>query len=133
MKIGSSVFSYCDKLSDVKLSGKLKLIEPIAFADIAGSGTITFYGSEADWKKVDVQDESDYLANAKMIFDTSHAEPDPQPGAALKGDVNGDGIVSVTDAVLMQKWIHAAKVMMKNPEAGDMNDDGTVDVLTLHF
>ena len=130
--IGSMAFAYCNKLSEVTFSGKLQTIEPMAFSDIEGSGTITYYGSEDAWKMVDVQDESDYLANSKMVFDTSHAEPEPQPGVLLSGDVDADGALTVSDVVALQKWILAVpKATLKDAKAGDMNLDGAVDVFDL--
>ncbi|MBQ4465533.1 MAG: leucine-rich repeat protein [Oscillospiraceae bacterium] len=130
--IGSMAFAYCNKLSEVTFSGRLKTIEMMAFTDIEGSGTITYYGSEADWKQVDVQDESAYLANSKMVFDTSHAEQEPQPGVLLSGDVDADGALTVSDVVALQKWILAVpKATLKDAKAGDMNLDGAVDVFDL--
>ena len=130
--IGSMAFSYCNKLSSVTFSGKLMTIEPMAFSDIEGSGTITYYGSENAWKMVDVQDESEYLANAKMVFDTSHAEPEPQPGVLLSGDVDADGELTVKDIVALQKWILAIPgATLKDAHAGYMNADDVVDVFDL--
>ena len=130
--IGSMAFSYCNKLREVTFSGKLQTIEPKAFSDIEGSGTITYYGSEDAWKQVDVQDESEYLANSKMVFDTSHAEPEPQPGVKISGDVDADGELTVLDAIALQKWILAVpKATLKDAEAGDMDLDGVVDIYDL--
>ena len=130
--IGSMAFAYCNKLSSLTFSGKLMTIEPFAFTDIEGSGTITYYGSENEWKMVDVQDESPYLANAKMIFDTSHAELEPQPGVLISGDVDADGELTVADLVALQKWILAIPgTTLKDPHAGYMNDDAVVDVFDL--
>ena len=128
--IGIMAFAYCDKLTDVKISGKLTKIDMYAFTDIAASGTVTFYGSEDTWKKVEILDTGDYLKNAKFIFDEIHQKP--EPSGTLPGDVNGDGEVTVLDAIALQKWILAIPGGgLKVPEAGDMNEDGVVDIFDL--
>ena len=46
-------FAYCNKLSSLKLSNKLKTIDSYAFSDITNSATITFCGTKEDWDKVE--------------------------------------------------------------------------------
>ncbi|MCQ2460360.1 MAG: discoidin domain-containing protein [Ruminococcus sp.] len=47
-----------------------------------------------------------------------------------EGDINGDGVFSIADAVALQKWLIASGEI-KNPQKADMNSDGIIDVLDL--
>ena len=50
----------------------------------------------------------------------------------LKGDVNQDGKLDVTDIVLLQKWLHGiSDKKLTNSGAGDMTGDGVLDVFDL--
>ncbi|MBQ9695242.1 MAG: DUF4434 domain-containing protein [Oscillospiraceae bacterium] len=51
-------------------------------------------------------------------------------GECLWGDVNGDGVLSVTDAVMLQKWLLCIGKMTQ-PEAADLLPDGKIDILDL--
>ena len=127
--IGSTAFAYCDKLTDVKINGKAKTIEPLAFMDSTGTATITVYGTEADWKSVDIQDESEFLTKAKYVFDPSHTVPEDKP---VIGDVNGDGAFSVLDVVAFQKWLAVVPgATLKDAQAGDLDKNGVLDIFDL--
>ncbi len=62
-------------------------------------------------------------------------EPDgTTPGqTGIAGDINGDGEVSVADAVLMKKFLvkEIQETGLKNPTAADMNGDNIVNVFDL--
>lgn len=60
-------------------------------------------------------------------FGYTFAALDIQPA---KGDVNGDGELSVLDIVMMQKWILGAGELTV-AQAADFNDDGDVDIFDL--
>ena len=125
--IDGMAFAGCDKLTDVKLSGKLKYINSRAFADINNTGTITFYGSKDTWDKVEKPEDDPYLTNSKYVFDESHVIDDE-----VAGDVNMDGKFDVADVILLQKWILASPgTELKNWKAGDMCEDGVLDVFDL--
>ena len=49
--------------------------------------------------------------------------------AALRGDVDGDNEISVTDATIIQRYDVQYAVTASNIEAGDVNDDHNVDIL----
>ena len=54
-------------------------------------------------------------------------EPDPQ---YLIGDLNDDGFIDVSDAVIVQKWTSGRIILdERQTYVGDVNDDGTVDIL----
>ena len=129
--INAMAFYLCPKLTDVKIGSKLKTIEMYAFADCTSQGTITFYGSEETWKQqVAVLDTSDFLKNAKYIFDESHVEdPDPEK---IKGDADADGKLSAADLVALQKWLLAVPgAKVKDSDAADMDGNGILDIFDL--
>ena len=127
--IDSMAFDGCDKLSEVKISGKLKSIASYAFDDISASGTITFYGSKETWDKVEKPDDCEYLNKAKYIFD-ENAQP-PEDDEVI-GDVNKDGEFNVSDLVVFQKWLLAVpNTELKNWKAADMCTDNYLDVIDL--
>lgn len=50
----------------------------------------------------------------------------------LIGDINGDGVISVLDIVLLQKWIAAVpNTPMPDAEASDIDGNGRIDIFDL--
>lgn len=48
----------------------------------------------------------------------------------LRGDVNDDGVFSLADAVMLQRWLLKTDTLT-SPEAGDLNGDGIIDIFDL--
>lgn len=65
-----------------------------------------------------VEIESDMTLYAKWASDE------------LVGDVNADGVFSMADVIMMQKWLLCAGELT-NWQAGDLNADGRIDVFDL--
>ena len=126
--IESMTFYDTPKLTDLKLSGKLKTIESSAFMDDDSvRATITFYGSQSTWNSVEKDSEEAYLKNATMVFDESHSDPEE-----VKGDVNSDGSFNIADAVALQKYLLAdPENNVKNWKAGDLVEDSKLNVYDL--
>ena len=72
--LGIMTFSGCNKLTDIKLSGKLTKIDNYTFADITSTATITFRASEATWNAVDKPSDDAFLQRAHMIFDENYQD-----------------------------------------------------------
>ncbi|MBP3250609.1 MAG: leucine-rich repeat protein [Ruminococcus sp.] len=127
-KIGLMAFYDTQKLTDLKLSGKLKTIVSGAFMDDDNvRATITFYGSEATWNGVEKDSEEAYLKNATMVFDESHSDPE-----VVKGDINDDGSFNIADAVALQKYLLAnPDNNVKNWKNGDLVEDDKLNVYDL--
>lgn len=126
--IGIMAFDGCSKLSDVKISGKLKKIEDYAFSDISGTGTITFYGSKEMWDQVEKPKDIPFLTNSRYVFDTEHTEPADD----IEGDVNMDGEFSISDLILLQKWLlNEPDITLKNPKAADFCNDGVLNAFDM--
>ena len=71
-----------------------------------------------------------YEAMRKLWAETMYEAVYTQEDIYLSGDVNGDGSVSVADAVMLQKWLLNAGTLTI-PQAADIYEDGTVDVFDL--
>ena len=126
--IDGFAFAGCNKLTDVKLSGKLTSVNSYAFADNTAKATITVYGSKSDWDKVEKPDDDEYLKNAKYVFDESSAGPADD----IAGDVNSDGEFNSADLVLMSKWLLGTPgTELKNWKAGDFISDDKLDIYDL--
>ena len=49
----------------------------------------------------------------------------------MTGDLNGDGLCSAADAVLLSRWIGQGSVEIANWLAGDLNASGALDAADL--
>ena len=58
---------------------------------------------------------------------------DDPPEDKPKGDLNGDGSLNVSDAVVLQSYLlkSSEEFSEEQYKASDMNDDGSVDVFDL--
>ena len=121
-------FAACNKLTDLKLSGKLTKIDNYAFCDNSATATITFYGSESTWNSVDKPSNDPFLSRARMVFDESHVDP----GDDIAGDLNGDGACNSADAVLLQKYLLTTGTLTTDQaQIADMNKDGKLSASDL--
>lgn len=123
--IGITAFGYCEKLSELKISKKLKTIQTLAFSDCNGSANITFYGTENDWKNVEIIDEDNFLKNARITFEKDFIEE-------VTGDVNSDGVFDKNDINLLSTWlVDSQNADMKKWKAGDLDNDGELTCFDL--
>lgn len=126
--IDSMAFADCNKLTELKVSGKMTKIDYMAFDDVTSQATITVYGSQADWNQADKPSDDKFLNSAKYIFDESYVAP-PQE---IKGDVDANGEFNTADLVLLNKWlVGAPDTELKNWKAGDFIEDDQLDVFDL--
>ncbi len=71
-------------------------------------------------------------AAAVMNVDYFMFTTDERTDSSLMGDINNDGHFSISDAVMLQKWLlDAQSVKVPKWNNGDMNDDGLLDVYDL--
>ena len=105
------------KLTELKLSGKLKSIDNEAFYDTTCASTITFYGSKDTWDKVTKPADDAYLKNATYIFDESHIDEPDDPKPSLLGDANLDGKVTIADGTAILQSIANQDKYALNDEA----------------
>ena len=121
------VFAACNKLTDLKLSGKLKKIDDYTFTDNTATATITFYGSQSTWNAVQKLDNDGFLQRANMVFDENHTE---EPDEDVIGDINKDGQCDIADAILLQKFLLAKTgIELADWNAGDMDKNGRLNAV----
>ncbi len=101
--IDFGVFAACNKIKDIKISGNLKSIDVRAFCDNDSTATITFYGTEDTWNKVEKDADDPFLKRAKMVFDPNGAPLDVTDD--LPGDVNDDKKVDKQDVTALLNWL----------------------------
>lgn len=63
-------------------------------------------------------------------YKISVADPEPKPGELKSGDINGDGVIDILDAVMVQKCsVDKVALTEDQQKAADVNGDGIVDIL----
>ena len=119
--LGIMTFADCNKLTDIKLSGKLTKIDGYTFSDSTATATITFRGSQSKWNAVEKPSNDAFLQRANMVFDESYQEPDDE----VIGDINKDGVCDKKDAVLLQNWLLVKpNTELADWKAGDLDKNG---------
>ena len=143
------MFFYCGKLPSLNLSS-FNTMDVTNMVDMFGSckNLTTIYVSEG-WKN-DKVEKSDGMfdqclklvgergttySESHIGIDYAHIdEGESNPGyftykvPIIPGDVNGDGLVNVTDIVATVNYIMEKPSDNFNKEAADLNDDGVVNV-----
>lgn len=104
-------------LTELKLSGKLKSIDDMAFMDTTCASTITFYGSKDTWDKVKKPEDDTYLKNATYIFVEDLIDEPDDPKPSLLGDANLDGKVTIADGTAILQSIANQDKYALNDEA----------------
>ncbi len=73
--------------------------------------------------------ENTIYGNAAMLMLSAAMLSENAP-AAVRGDVNADRQFTVTDVIMLQKWLlHAGDII--NPDAGDLCEDGVLNAFDL--
>ena len=122
--LDSGAFGYCSKITDIKLSGKLKSIDGYAFTDNSSTATITFRGSESVWNQVQKPDNDAFLQRAKLVFDETYQPPQAQ----VAGDINADGKCDVSDVTMLLKYLlTSGSLTADQAKIADMNQDARLD------
>ncbi len=78
-----------------------------------------------DW----VSNEHTIYANAALVYLLADVA---QQAEGIRGDVNADGVFSIADVVLLQKWLSAVpETTLAAPQAGDLCNDNVLNVVDL--
>ena len=86
-----------------------------------------FSSQEADGSLMTFETQSSIYSGTYDPDYENKDEPEPQ---YLIGDLNDDGFINVSDAVIVQKWTSGRITLdERQTYVGDVNDDGTVDIL----
>ena len=119
-EIGRYAFSGCDSLEKIQIPESVISIEDHAMGYIGSkvSEILTIYGySESAAETYAVENNISFVA---LTSET------------IEGDVNKDGYFTVTDVVLLQKWLLAVPdVSLSNWKAGDLCVDDVLNVFDL--
>ncbi len=103
--VPSSAFYLCSSLSSVELPAGLTEIHSMAFQGCSSLTDVLFDGSEEQWKAVSITySGNNALRKATVSYDCA---PETQaPSTAVWGDVNGDGVTNLQDAVQLFYYIN---------------------------
>jgi len=144
----NSMFNYCTSLKTLDVSSFDISSATNLVGMFAGCSELTTIYCAKDWSGTTAVSSSMFAACNKLkggngtlyndaITDASYARPDggtSQPGyftlkpAYIKGDANGDGKVTITDAVAIVDYILGNAPDDFVFEAADVNEDGEVNI-----
>lgn len=134
--VNTSIAEFTDTISDVSL------YENSGSISFAQSGSYTFSGNEyyaGDESKNLMHYEIGDIISVKFTYNTDTAEIISieylnleQNVRKIKGDVNADGVFSIADLVVMQKWLLAVPdTSLDDWKAGDLCEDDVIDAFDL--
>ena len=67
---------------------------------------------------------------AETMYANVYSKATAGANTSVKGDVNGDGVLTIADATLIQKYLaNIVSLDSKQLAAADVNQDGTIDVI----
>jgi len=125
-----AAFYGCTKMTAIYLPASVTEIGLGAFGQNISLTDVYYGGSQTDWAAVAVNDDmqmNDYFLGANFHFDASGIGTGTEQHM---GDVNADGKFSVTDLVMMQKYLLCTGNLTA-PQNADMCADGTLDAFDL--
>lgn len=115
----TGTFNYCESLRSITVSPSLKKIDASAFRDCSALTDVYFTGTEDEWWSIAIGPENDYFENATVHFISD----------IIKGDVDGDKAVSITDILYIKRNIAGLFVLTENQHtAADVDGDGKITI-----
>ena len=128
-KIEDATFAHCTNLKSVTIPNSVSCISYDAFNNCKSLTDVYYNGTEEEWNNISISSSgNDTLLNATIHYNAS------TPDISITGDLNGDNLVSVDDAVLTLT-IYAKRAAGMDVDfseaqvaAADINGDGIVDV-----
>lgn len=153
-EISDFSFYYCYKLNKILIPNTVTKISSDAFSN---PGSVTIYGEEGsfaqsyaaengfefrpseeygreDTTDTDTSTDSDTSTDTSTDSDTDTdtSTDSDTPSDAVKGDVNGDGEVSIMDVVLSRACIVGnSELSAEQIKSGDMSGDGKLDIIDI--
>ncbi len=154
--LGDKSFSTCTGLTTVTLSNTMTEIGDSAFSGCSAITDVYFYGTEEEWNAITIGSGNEYLTEATIHFlspsnptttETSTTELTTETTSEtsttqtaettttndfLPGDCNDDGLFSISDVVLLQKWLlNVSGTSLNNWEAADLCVDEQINAFDL--
>lgn len=135
--IKTSAFEACRSLRTVKAPKALTVVEDNAFANCPLLHTVYYAGDESDWDNIRIGEGN---SNFKYCYRYNGLAFAPDGGIITgRGDVNGDGSVTIADAVRVYYHVNGAAFLytMEEQVKGDVTkayDELTIaDAVTLYY
>lgn len=116
--IEANTFSNCNKLQSVFIPKSMKSIKNNAFSNCNKLSDIYFWGSQKDWNIIEIESGNDVLSSVAVHYDFT-------PPA---GDADLDAQFSVTDIVMLQKWLLGSG-NLTYWKACDLYEDGIINII----
>lgn len=114
LTIAESAFSSCKGLTEVSIPSSVKYIGSEAFHNCTSLKKISFKGTQAQWNSIEIDDYNSALLSVPVSF--------------AKGDVNSDGKINSTDALLvLQISTGLIKLTSAQIKEADVNGDSKVN------
>ena len=147
--IGHSALKQCISLTSITIPASVGSITQSAFESCTSLASITILDPDCEIYDSKTTICSGYDDDRNAYFDgTIYGYTDSTAQAyaekygykfiaidkpsGVSGDINNDGVLGVSDAVLLQKWLLAVPgTHLVNWEAADLNADGKLDVFDL--
>ena len=137
--VGERAFSGCSKLESITIPSKVTSIGQYGFADCTSLSSVTSQASTPPTIKDNCFSSETYenaILNVKNTTAYSQAVGWKKflnivMNGNAKGDVNGDGIVDITDVVLTVNYILDNSQTNFDKTTADMNNDGDIDISDL--
>ena len=128
-EIEGATFAHCTSLKSVTIPNSVNSISYDAFYNCESLTDVYYNGTEEEWNNISISSSgNDTLLNATIHYNVSTSD------TSITGDLTGDNLVSVDDAVLTLT-IYAKKAAGMDVDfseaqvaVADVNGDGAVDV-----
>lgn len=122
--IGEDAFEWCTNLTSVEIPDSVTKIDKSAFGYCLDFTDVYYTGTEEQWNQIEIGIANQDLEDATIHYNSSLDIPDIQ-----LGDVNGDGVVNITDATEIQKYaVSRINFSEAQLEVADFDQDGVVNV-----
>lgn len=127
--VDTAAFYGCTSLTEICIPKTLKTVGIGAFGQCTALTDVYYAGSEDEWEAIEIDDMmgmNSCLTDADIHFNTYFTEP------IVRGDVNADGVFTVADAVLLQKWLlHTPDAVPNRWTAADFDGNGRLTAADL--
>ena len=120
--IGYSAFYYCTELASINLTNRVTSIGYEAFEGCEKLTDVYFEGKEDEWTNIDVAEYNDAFLNANIHYIYTPDEP-----TVVFGDVDSDGAISASDALLILQYsVDKIVFTAEQTKAGNVNSDDAI-------
>ena len=118
--IEMSAFRNCGKLKSIDIPSSVASIEDDAFRDCGSLENVYFSGQSSDWQSITIGKNNENLTNANINVVRYF----------YYGDINNDGMITVSDVILLSKYLAGWSTRFSHAVA-DVNCDGKLDIKDL--